>query len=98
MLEPEIIELDTQYLIGMKIRTTLEDKSKAWYLWKDFLERVHEIKDKISDNFYSLHNYGDAILNLNLTKTTPFIKYAAVQVNPFDNDIPKGMEGIKLKP
>ncbi len=97
MVKPEIVKLDTQYLIGMKIKTTLGSKNEAWFLWEDFFKRVPEIKNRIGKNFYSLHHYGNHMVNKTLTQNTTFIKYATVQVSPSD-EIPKGMELLELKP
>lgn len=97
MIEAEIIKLDTQYLIGMKVITTLQEQHIAWSLWLDFFDRLAEIKNRIGENFYSLHHYGCNMFNATLKNSTPFIKYAAVQVNGSDH-VPEGMEFIELQP
>jgi AraC family transcriptional regulator len=81
-------------LIGKRLTMTFAD-NKTVDLWKSFMPRRKEIKNNLNTDLISMQVYVDlkSINDFNLT--TPFQKWAAVEVESFDN-VPNEMETFTL--
>ena len=89
-MEPKIEDIAARKLVGMRIAATISFDDTA-RLWKEFVSRQSEIKNKKDSGYYSLQVYPE---NLNIdefTESTTFERWAAVEVSAFES-VPKGME------
>lgn len=94
MNEPKIVEIKDRELIGMRVRTTLSE-NKTFELWQKFKPRVKDIKDRSDTDFYSVQIFEKGLKLEQLTPQTEFEKWAAVQVENFDN-IPDKLEVLTI--
>ncbi|MEH6407004.1 MAG: GyrI-like domain-containing protein [Leeuwenhoekiella sp.] len=88
-MEPKIITIPEKKLVGMYVKTSISyDETAA--LWQNFMARHKEIKNITEPGFYSMQIYPDDFNVDDFTEDTEFERWAAVEVNDFDN-IPEGM-------
>lgn len=95
MKAPEIIELNKTYVVGIRIRTTLAE-NKTFELWRAFKPRVGEIKGRLNNDFYSIQQFERGLQFEHVTPLTPFFKWAAVEVDPGEANIPAGMQPFSI--
>jgi AraC family transcriptional regulator len=76
----------------MRMEMSLAD-NKTPDLWRQFMPRRGEIKNRISNDFISLQNYGE---NWNFSPDKRFEKWALVEVSSVV-DIPANMEPYSLQ-
>jgi len=91
-MEPGIKILEPKKLIGIRMEMSLADNRTA-ILWKQFMPRRSEIKNRATGDFISMQNYGD---NWNFSPDALFEKWAAVEVTSFE-EVPPDMETYLLK-
>lgn len=96
MDDPEITTIPEKKLVGMKIRTSLAEK-RTFELWSRFKPKVKEISNQKKSGFYSIQLFDEDLEFDHFTPQTFFVKWAAVEVESFDN-IPKGLEAYTLPP
>jgi AraC family transcriptional regulator len=93
---PEIKTLPHKQMIGLKIQSTASNQDSTVELWKDFMPRVQEIKNKKGPELYSVQFFDPSLDFKNFSPTsTIFEKWAAVEVNGLD-DIPEKLEPFSL--
>jgi AraC family transcriptional regulator len=91
---PRIELLNEKKLVGNRMRMTLTD-NKTGELWKNFMQRRKEIKNKLNDLLFSMQVYEQLSYFEYFNPETPFEKWAAVEVQAF-NSIPAEMETYLL--
>ncbi|HEA29220.1 MAG TPA: AraC family transcriptional regulator [Leeuwenhoekiella sp.] len=89
-MKPRFEDIPQRKLIGMRIATTISFDDTA-QLWKEFVSRQDEIKNKKDSGYYSLQVYPENLKMENFTESTTFERWAAVEVSDFES-IPDGME------
>jgi len=94
MNTPEIIKLTAKKLIGIGIQTSLAENSTL-ALWQKFKPLVHEVKNRENTNFYSIQIYENDFDMRKFTLKTTFEKWAAVEVQNFEN-IPEKLKEFNL--
>ncbi len=93
-MEPQIIKLQEKKLVGMHLPMSIAD-NKTFKLWSTFKSRVHEIGNRCSSDFISMQLY-EPFYFTNFNPSTPFIKWAAVEVSNCDK-IPNDLECFTLE-
>jgi AraC family transcriptional regulator len=93
-MEPVIKTSTEKKLIGKKMKMTIT-ADKTHKLWKSFMMQRSEIKNNLSNNLLSIQLYTTNFSDF--TITTPFTKWAAIEVANFD-PVPDGMETFILPP
>ncbi|GAA4271785.1 GyrI-like domain-containing protein [Aquimarina gracilis] len=86
---PSIINSKEKKLIGLKDEMSLSH-DKTTQMWQEFMPRRHEIKSNKDTGYYSIQVHNKNITLENFTKDVIFEKWAAVEVEDF-NEIPKKM-------
>ena len=86
-MEPRIEIIESKKLIGIRMRMSLSDNKTA-ELWRRFMPRRSELKNRTSTGFISMQNYG---ANWNFSPDAQFEKWAAVEVTSF-SEVPSDME------
>ncbi|TGK20407.1 GyrI-like domain-containing protein [Leptospira stimsonii] len=76
-------------LIGMRVHLSLSE-NKTQELWKNFMVRKSEIRNRIGAEFYSMQIYEDSYFK-NFDPAKRFEKWASVEVSDFDS-VPVEME------
>jgi AraC family transcriptional regulator len=94
-MKPRIELLTGKKLVGMKMEMTFSD-NKTGELWRNFMQRRKEIKNRVSDELYSMQVYGQSFNFKDFNPNAPFEKWAAAGVTDF-NSIPDKMEPFVLK-
>lgn len=90
MDDPQFITIRERKLVGMKIRTSLSENGTFW-LWSKFKPKVQEITNKKNRDFYSVQIFDEDLEFSRFTPQTTFEKWAAVEVNSFEN-VPDALE------
>lgn len=90
-MEPRIEELEFKKLIGMRLEMSLSN-NKTSDLWRQFMPRRNEIKNRASSDYVSLQNYGE---NWDFSPDKRFEKWALVEVSGV-SDVPESMETYDL--
>jgi AraC family transcriptional regulator len=93
-MEPRIETISSKKVIGQRIRTSLSN-NKTFKLWKGFMPRWNEIKNRATTDLLSIQVYYKSIDFSDFTPDTEIEKWAAAEVLSFDN-IPDGMEPFVL--
>jgi AraC family transcriptional regulator len=93
-MKPRIETITEKKLVGNHMRMTLSD-NKTGELWRNFMQRRKEIKNKLNDLLFSMQVYEQLSYFENFNPDIPFEKWAAVEVQDF-NSIPAKMEPYKL--
>jgi AraC family transcriptional regulator len=91
MIEPRIEILTPKKLIGIRMEMSLSDNRTA-DLWRTFMPRRKEIKNRLTDELISMQNYGE---NWNFSPDSRFEKWAAVEVSSLAI-VPPDMETYNL--
>lgn len=92
-MTPRIESLQPKKLIGKSVRMSLYD-NKSGLLWTDFIPRLKEIDNRISNNRFSLQVYEPHHFE-NFNPARQFEKWALIEVANFDN-VPAGFETFDL--
>ena len=92
-MQPRIETLTDKKLIGKRMRMSLSN-NKTGELWRSFMPRRREIRNKLTSEMFSMQVYNGPVDFGNLNQE--FEKWAAVEVLDFDS-IPDGMETFTLK-
>jgi AraC family transcriptional regulator len=91
-MHPTIVYLKEKKIIGYSCKMNFI-KNKTSNLWKSFMPRLKEIKNKISADLYSVQVY-DADYNFKqFDPSIEFIKWATTQVSAFDK-VSANMESL----
>jgi AraC family transcriptional regulator len=92
--EPKIEYLAEKKLIGKRVSMSfIENKTPE--LWRSFMPRRGEIKNKVNADFISLQIHDSPLGLLHFNPATKFEKWAAVEVTNFD-EVPGEMETFLL--
>lgn len=94
MDEPRIVHLEERKLAGIRIQTSLAENRTA-ELWQRFRPRIKEIPGKKNSEFYSIQIFEKDLKFGQFTLQTRFEKWAAVEVNSFEN-LPEGLESFVI--
>lgn len=86
-MEPRIEILESKKLIGIPMEMSITN-NKTGMLWKMFMPRRDEVKNRLTKNYFSMQIYGK---NWNFSPSKPFTKWAAVEVSEF-SEVPSGMK------
>ncbi len=92
-MEPRIKTLKEKKLVGMKQRMSLTNNSTG-KLWSEFAPRIHEIKNKVSNEKISMQVF-DPSYYLSFNPNNEFVKWATLEVKEVEN-IPNKMESFIL--
>ena len=90
-MEYRIEKITEKKLVGIHIKTTLSAPDSS-DLWRQFMPRRKEIKSTLNPDIYSVEIFPAN----NITPTTIFDKWAAVEVKSFEN-IPEGFETLTIE-
>jgi len=94
MKDPTILEIEEKKLVGANIITTLsEDKTGA--LWQSFMPQRNQIKNRTSNEYFSVQIYEGGLIPETFTNDTPFVKWAAIEISEVD-DLPENLEFLKI--
>jgi AraC family transcriptional regulator len=93
-MQPKIITIPEKKLIGMHMPMSLV-QNKTVDLWRNFMPRRGEIKNKVNTEFISMQVYDPSYDFTNFDPAAQFEKWAAVEVNSFDH-VPPEMEKFVL--
>lgn len=94
MIDPEIRQASEIKLIGISKQVRINDPATV-EIWKSFVPRRDEVKNRVDQNLYSVHIYDHDFKPENVTPQTIVTRYASVQVDSFSN-IPDGMETLTI--
>lgn len=91
---PRLETITPKKLVGQRIRMSwAEDQSSQ--LWRPFRARRADIPNRVDGNSISVQGYGAMMAAGCFSPTTPFDKWATVEVSDF-SQIPEGMEPYEL--
>lgn len=88
-MECRIEQLQEKKLIGKRMTMSFAANTTA-DLWKSFMPRRHEIAQGVGQELYSIQIYPENFFK-NFNPTTPFEKWAAIEVSDA-HSIPPAME------
>lgn len=91
---PRIETFTAKNLVGQRMTMTLAE-NKTPLLWRSFMPRRGEIKNRLGTDLYSVQVYGPSVDLLHFDQHTPFERWAAVEVTEL-TEIPEGMEAFPL--
>lgn len=92
--DPRLETITPKKLVGQRLRMSwAEDQSSA--LWRPFRAQRTTVPNRVGDLNYSIQGYGALMAAGTFTPTTPFDKWATVEVSDF-SQIPDGMEPYEL--
>ncbi|MEC3885350.1 GyrI-like domain-containing protein [Halobacillus sp. HZG1] len=95
-MEPKMIVLEEKKMVGKSIRMTLaEDATQE--LWKSFMPHRQSIPDRVDERLYNLKVFDQGFDPKQFHPSTPFVKWAAVEVLPRTHNEDPGMETLVLK-
>lgn len=92
--EPRIETLTEKKLIGKHVVMSLAE-NKVGELWRSFMPRRSEIKNRFSGDLISMRIYNSILDIQKFSSNAEFQKWAAVEVSDFDR-VPEGMETFIL--
>ena len=93
-MNPRLEILTEKKLIGKRINMTLAD-NKTFELWKNFMKRRNEIRNKLGSDLFSMQVYDKSFDFKNFNPNIVFEKWAAIEVLDF-NIIPDEMQAYTL--
>ena len=93
-MKPRIETLAAKKLIGNRMTMTLSD-NKTPELWRSFMRRRGEIKNRLGTELYSVQVYAAATDLQRFDQHSTFERWAAAEVANLD-EIPEGMEACPL--
>lgn len=86
-MEPRIETIEPKKLIGMRMGMSLS-QNKTADLWRQFMPRRAEVKNRVSADYISMQRYGE---HWTFSPEDRFEKWAAVEVSSFSH-VPPDME------
>ena len=92
---PEINHLYEKRLTGIRMRMSFNAYNSG-ELWKTFMPRRSEIKNRLSNELISLAVYPEFYFSGNIDPQIEFEKWALAEIADFD-DVPPGMETFILQ-
>jgi AraC family transcriptional regulator len=92
-IQPEIKLLCEKKLVGMRQKMSFS-ANMTGELWRNFMPRRNEIKNRISAELYSMQLYSPGFFN-DFDPSREFVKWAAAEVLDF-SEVPNGMESVIL--
>lgn len=92
-LTPNIVNLAPKKLVGINIEMSLTE-NKTQVLWKAFMPRLKEIKNRVGTDLFSLHVYSESHFQ-HFSPANKFTKWALAEVSGFE-EIPNGMNPFEL--
>jgi AraC family transcriptional regulator len=93
-MEPRLELSIGKKLVGKRIRMSFSD-NRTYELWRSFMPKRNEIKNRISSDLISMQVYDILPDFKNFNPSLEFDKWAAAEVEDFDS-IPKEMETFVL--
>lgn len=87
---PQIKSIPKKKLMGKRITMNFIH-NKTFELWKSFMPKRHEIKNKVNSNLISLRVYDESYSFKNFNPEANFEKWATMEVSGF-YDLPPEME------
>jgi AraC family transcriptional regulator len=93
-MTPRIETTIERKLVGKKVDMTFAN-NQTLGLWKRFMPRRNEIKNRINEDLISMQVYPEAFSFSNFDINAPFEKWAAVQVSSVD-PVPDEMDCFVL--
>ncbi|AFK02070.1 transcription activator effector binding protein [Emticicia oligotrophica DSM 17448] len=93
-MNPEIRTLNSRKLIGKKLEMSYINNRTA-ELWRSFMPRRKEIKNKVGAELYSMQIYNGIFDFQTFNPNHTFIKWAAIEVSTFE-EVPEEMESYTL--
>jgi len=93
--QPRIETLTKKKLVGQNLKMTLTG-NRTGELWRNFMSRRREIKNKLSTEMISMQVYDESLDFRDFNQHTEFEKWAAIEVTDFDNT-PAGMKTFLLE-
>jgi AraC family transcriptional regulator len=93
-MNPVIRNSEEKKLIGKRIKMNLAD-NRSKELWKSFMPRLKEIRNKVTSELFSIQVYDNFSDLKNFNQETMFETWAAIEVSILDI-IPDEMEGYHL--
>lgn len=94
MEQPEILEIKTKKLVGIKLITSLAD-DKTSLLWKRFMQSREAIENTVNEDLFSVQLYGKNFIKGEFDSLSVFEKWAAMEVSGF-SIIPKGLQQLEI--
>ena len=91
-MQPKIVISAEKKLIGKRLTMTFAD-NQTFKLWQSFMPNRSAVKNNVSPDLISMQIYPSGFSFTNMDVTTPFEKWAAIEVNNFDF-VPPQMEKI----
>ena len=92
-MEYRIETLPEKKLVGQRMLMSLSE-NKTVDLWKSFMPRRNEIKNKVGDELFSMQIY-DPLYFRKFSPDREFEKWAAIEVTDYET-IPEGMKKVIL--
>ena len=92
-MKPKIETLREKKLVGKRLKMSFA-RNRTAELWRVFMPRRNEIKNRIGTDLYSIEVYAPLFWN-NFTPDSEFEKWAVIEVADFDG-IPDDMEAIQI--
>lgn len=86
---PQITNLTKKSFVGKSLKMSFAD-NKTFELWREFMPRRNEIRNKVGSELYSIEIYPEKFFE-NFAPEKEFEKWAAVEVADFEN-VPGEME------
>lgn len=90
-----IERLQTKKLVGQSIRMSLHE-NRTFELWSSFMPKRKDIQNQKGQNLFSMQVYDQNLNFKDFNPTTPFTKWAAVEVSDF-NTIPEPLSSYVLQ-
>src|SRR5688572_8171833 len=94
-MNPVITTIKAKKIVGMHMPTTLV-QNNAPMLWKNFMPRRNEIKNKLNTDLISMQVYKQAPDMSAYDPETKFERWAAVEVSEFSS-VPDKMDTYVMK-
>lgn len=92
-MQPRLETLAEKKLVGNRIEMSFSE-DKTYQLWRNFMSRRREIKNKVSSILYSVEVYAPQFFD-NFKPNAKFTKWATIEVADFDK-VPDNMETLTL--
>lgn len=90
-MKSSIVNLSEKKLVGKSLPMSLAN-NKVGELWKSFMPRLAEIKQRVSNDLISLAIYSPGYFD-EFDPAKPFVKWACAEVADFDH-VPAGFETL----
>lgn len=91
---PAIKTLSPKTLVGISMKMSLAE-NKTFQLWNSFMQRRKEIKNRLSEDFFSIQVYDSLNYFQTFNLSAEFLKWAAVEISD-ESTKPAGMDILHL--